>query len=130
VLGPAADDVRHLQGDYSYPAHVEIAYAHGAGGGVMPTAGGAFTAEPWFPESVTPLAGMRAAVAPGTQVTYAKGCEISGNNTSGLPEAVAAAHSSDVAIVCVGGKSGLLPDGTSGEFRDASDLGSPACSGS
>ena len=26
VIGPSADDVRLLQGDYSYPAHLEIIY--------------------------------------------------------------------------------------------------------
>ena len=30
VIGPCADDVRLLQGDYSYPAHLEIIYKHAA----------------------------------------------------------------------------------------------------
>ena len=49
VIGPAADDVRLLQGDYSYPAHTEI--VQGPNG---------FAAGPYYPESVTPLAGMAA----------------------------------------------------------------------
>jgi beta-glucosidase len=40
-----------------------------------------------------------------------------------LPAAIEAARASQVAVVCVGGKSGLLREDTSGEFRDASDLG-------
>ena len=53
VLGPAADDVRLLQGDYSYPAHTEIVQG--------PTG---FAGGPYYPESVTPLAGAG-------QVSYA-----------------------------------------------------------
>jgi beta-glucosidase len=72
---------------------------------------------------ITPLAGIRAAVAATTQVTHAAGCAISGDDDSGIAAAVAAARAAEVAVVCVGGKSGLMPDCTSGEFRDASDLG-------
>ena len=59
VIGPAADDVRLLQGDYSYPAHIEMLYA-GTGGetGILPQAGGAFAPGPYFPDSVTPLAAL------------------------------------------------------------------------
>ena len=58
VIGPAADDVRLLQGDYHYPAHLEIVYdnvsAPDAGGEplsiggeqYLPTDGGAFRAGP------------------------------------------------------------------------------------
>ena len=51
------------------------------------------------------------------------GCEIDGDDTSGIAAAVEAARRADVAVVVVGGKSGLMPDCTSGEFRDATDLG-------
>ena len=71
---------------------------------------------------VSPLAGIRAAVSKETTVVYAKGCEISGDDTSGIAAAVEAARRADVAVVVVGGKSGLMPDCTSGEFRDATDL--------
>jgi beta-glucosidase len=69
------------------------------------------------------LEGIRSAVAPATEVRTARGCEICGDDASGIPAAVEAARASRVAILCVGGKSGLLPEDTSGEFRDASDLG-------
>jgi len=130
VLGPCADDVRLLQGDYSYPAHLEIIYKsaprhHGGDEtDILPAAETiAFHPGPYFVQMVTPLAGIRRAVSAATNVIYAKGCEISGSDTSGFAAAVEAARRADVAIVAVGGKSGLMPDCTSGEFRDATDLG-------
>jgi beta-glucosidase len=53
-------------------------------------------------DTVTPLAGIKAKVSPQTKVTYAKGCEITGDSTAGFAEAVTAARDSDVAIVFVG----------------------------
>ncbi|MCH8160672.1 MAG: glycoside hydrolase family 3 C-terminal domain-containing protein, partial [Chloroflexi bacterium] len=58
-----------------------------------------------------------------TEILVARGCDISGNATDGFAEATVAARRAEVAVICVGGKSGLTPDATSGEFRDASDLG-------
>jgi beta-glucosidase len=125
VLGPAADDVRLLQGDYSYPAHAEIVYARrGAPAGILPAAEQtAFAPGPYFPPMVSLLAGIRAAVSPATEVVFAKGCEILGEDRSGFGAAAAALREADVAVVAVGGKSGLLRDCTSGEFRDAATLG-------
>src|SRR5947207_12522064 len=70
VIGPGADDERLLQGDYHYPAHVEIVYLGGAAPGgpaaqetagvpFLPEAGGAFAPGPYFTPHVTPLAGLR-----------------------------------------------------------------------
>jgi len=130
VIGPCADDVRLLQGDYGYPTHLEIIYKNAARrpeGDAIDIAPAsdtvAFRPGPYFVPMVTPLAGIRAAVSPRTQVTYAKGCEIGGSDTSGFAAAVDAARQANVAVVAVGGKSGLMPDCTSGEFRDACDLG-------
>ncbi len=125
VIGPTADDPRLLQGDYSYPAHLEIIYkAAGRERGILPRADAvAFRPGPFFVPMVTPLAGIRAAVAPHAVVEHAPGCAVTGDDTSGFAAAVEAARAAEVAIVCVGGKSGLMPDCTSGEFRDASDLG-------
>lgn len=127
VLGPTADDPRLLQGDYSYPAHLEIIYkaaGRRAAADIAPRADAvAFRPGPYFVPMVTPLAGIRAAVGASTVVTHVAGCAVSGDDASGLAAAVAAARDADVAVVCVGGRSGLMPDCTSGEFRDASDLG-------
>jgi beta-glucosidase len=112
VVGPSADDPRLLQGDYSYPAHLEIL-------------GETFRGGSYRVPMVTPLAGIRAAVSPDCRVQAARGSEVTGDSRAGFAEALEAARTSDVAIVCVGGKSGLLPDCTSGEFRDRADLGLP-----
>jgi beta-glucosidase len=121
VIGPAADDERLLQGDYSYPAHTEIMQPRDRDGRLIQREGD-FAPGPYYPASVTPLAGIRA-VAP--HATYAKGCGIRSTQTDGYAEAVALARDADVAVCFVGGRSGLMPDCTSGEFRDASDLGLP-----
>ena len=128
VVGPAADDVRLLQGDYSYPAHLEIIYKAAGGrrdaADIAPRADAvAFRPGPYFVPTITPLAGIRAAVGPTTAVRHVTGCAITGDDASGIAAAVAAAREAEVAVVCVGGRSGLVPDCTSGEFRDASDLG-------
>jgi beta-glucosidase len=126
VLGPCADDVRLLQGDYHYPTHLEIIYRNqGApAAGVLPRSEETgFTAGPFFPPTVTPLEGIRAAVSPGTEVVHARGCGILSTDDSAIPTAVEAAARADVAIVFVGGRSGLVDGCTSGEFRDAADLG-------
>lgn len=124
VVGPCADDVRLLQGDYHYPAHVEIVYQRRQddAGAILPRPDeSSFAAGPFYPPSVTPLDGIRAQAQ--GEVVHAEGCGVLGDDDSGIAAAVSAARAADVAVVCVGGKSGLMPDCTSGEFRDASDLG-------
>ena len=130
VVGPAADDPRLLQGDYHYPAHLEIVYlgpdgvaGPGANRALLPAAGGAFEPGPYFTPHVTPLAAVRAAVGPGTDVRHARGCDVRDPDAAGIAEAVAAVRGADVAIVCVGSRSGLTRQATVGEMRDASDLG-------
>jgi len=121
VIGPAADDERLLQGDYSYPAHTEIAQPRDRDGNLV-ARNGDFAPGPYYPTSVTPLAGIRAVAH---DVTYTKGAGIRATSTDGFAAAVAAANTADVAICFVGGRSGLMPDCTSGEFRDVSELGLP-----
>ena len=124
VVGPAADDPRLFEGDYHYPAHLEIIYGEGADSELLPQAGGAFAPGPYLPDIVTPVAGLRAALLGSeTQVVHAPGCEITGDDRSGFALAVRAAADADVAIVCIGGRSGLLQSSTVGESRDATDLG-------
>ena len=113
VIGPTADDARLLQGDYHYPAHVEILGEEALGGG----------SERLLPRTVTPLAGLSAALGElEVEVVHARGCEVSGEDRSGISDAVRAAEGADVAIVCLGGRSGLTLDATVGELRDATDL--------
>ena len=136
VVGPAADDPRLLQGDYHYPTHLEIIYerdgmpgllgpaadpASARGEQYLPADGGAFEPGPHFVHHVTPLDGIRAAI-PDVEVTYAKGCDVTGDDTAGISLAAEAAASADAAVVFVGGRSGLTPGCTVGEARDATDL--------
>ncbi len=135
VIGPGADDQRLLQGDYHYPAHVEIIYATPAGpegenllegsegvDDLLPRAGGAYAPGPFFTPHVTPLQGLQAALGDGVEVLYARGCEVLGDDRSGFDEALQAARAADVAIVVVAGRSGLVRPVTSGEANDATNL--------
>jgi beta-glucosidase len=137
VIGPHADDRRLLQGDYHYPAHLEIIYKQmgtevldavtggdGTGTDQLPEAGGAFAAGPYYTDHVTPLAGLKATLG-STTISYTAGCDDSSADSSGIRAAVDAATAADVAIVFVGAKSGLVPDSTVGEARDATDIGLP-----
>lgn len=131
VVGPGADDPRLLQGDYHYPAHQEIIYgnpersaplANIGSGDLLPRAGGAFAPGPYYTPHVTPLAGLRAALDENVEISYARGCDVMNNDRSGFPEAVAAAHDSDVVIAVVAGRSGIQRPATVGESNDASNL--------
>ena len=110
VIGPNGDSVRNLLGDYVYPAHVELMM------GANP--------ELYVP-MVSVLAGIRRAVSPQTQVTYAQGCDVTEESKAGFAEAVEIARRAEVAVVVVGDKSGLTPNCTSGEARDRAGLGLP-----
>lgn len=136
VIGPAADDRRLLQGDYHYPAHLEIVYdrdgipgtgqgreeAPATGEQYLPSTGGAFAPGPHYTDHVTPLAALRAAL-PQAEFVHERGCDVTGEDGSGIEAAALAARGADVALVFVGGRSGLSPKATVGEARDASDLG-------
>ena len=138
VIGPHADDPRLLQGDYHYPTHLEIIYQNRSaemleamealgieqGTDQLPEAGGTFSPGPHFTPHVTPLEGLRTAL-PSVEIVHAAGCTDAGDDASSIKEAVAAAASADVAVVCVGARSGLVADATVGEARDATNLGLP-----
>ncbi len=132
VIGPGADDERLLQGDYHYPAHLEIIYLAKAQSSnpdnligdedLTPSAGGAYAPGPYYTPHVTPLGGLQAALGADVELLYAKGCEVLGEDRSGFEAAVAAAKAADVAIVVVAGKSGLHRPVTVGEANDAAQL--------
>jgi beta-glucosidase len=125
VIGPNADDTRNLLGDYSYPAHIET---------LITLRGLGFSEHP-LPESIklvedyadmtSVLTAIHGAVSRQTQVHYAKGCDVSSPTTDGIAAAVEAARKAEVAVVVVGDKAGLIPECTSGEFRDSAHLTLP-----
>jgi beta-glucosidase len=144
VIGPHANDPRLLQGDYHYPAHLEIMYSNawtempGLDGlptpgtsreqgheVAEPSEGSSFPPGPYFSPHVTPLAGLHAALDEHVTVEYARGCHDSDAADEEIGDAVRLATAADVAIVFVGSRSGLVSDCTSGEMRDAVSLELP-----
>ncbi len=126
VIGPNADSLRNLLGDYTFPAHAvfEIKKDEKTGdvGLVTKNIPEALVAPP---KIVGILEGIKTAVSKNTRVLYAEGCEIKGAAKDGFDKAIKAARSAEIAIVVVGDKSGLMPDNTSGEMRDRDTLGLP-----
>jgi beta-glucosidase len=126
VIGPGADDERLLQGDYHYPTHLEMIYLNppdlGATGLTVPQTGGDYAPGPYYTPHVTPLAGLRTALEETAEVSYARGCDVLGDDRSGFAEAREVALRADVAIVVVAGKSGLARPVTVGESNDATNL--------
>jgi len=128
VIGPGADDARLLLGDYHYPAHLELMFASEPVAGSSsvlprPEDPGEFRPGPHCVPITTVLAGIRALVSPRTRLLAARGCEVTGIGSDGIEEAVLAARRADAAVVVLAGRSGLTRECTSGEFRDAADLG-------
>ncbi|RZT12032.1 beta-glucosidase [Kribbella sp. VKM Ac-2569] len=110
VVGPCADDPRTLMGCYAFPNHVLPRYPE-RGPGIS---------------VASPLDALRNELA---DISYAKGCEVIGDDRSGFAAAVAAAQDSDVCVAFVGDLSGLFGHGTSGEGCDAEDLRLPGVQG-
>ena len=138
VIGPSSESIRLLQGDYSYPTHLEIVFGpvrepgeaseegDGARSSLLPgpKASGLDLLE-YFPPTVGVLEAIRAAVSADTRVVTARGCEIDSTFEGGFEEAVALASECDVAVLVVGGRSGLIRGCTSGEANDRADVGLP-----
>lgn len=107
VVGPLADDPMGMLGCYSFPAHVGVRHPDHPMGIEIPSV----------------LAGLRERLGSGT--SHTRGCDVTGDDTSGFAEATAVAAAGDVCVVVVGDRSGLFGRGTSGEGCDATDLRLP-----
>ena len=125
VIGPNANRARHLFGDYTYPAHVESLLEMREDGRnlfSMPisrsTDFGDGTAH-----AATVLDALRFRF--GGRVTFAPGCDVSGDSRDGFEAAVRMAAAADVAVMVMGDKAGLTDDCTSGESRDRASLDLP-----
>ena len=126
VIGPNANDVRNMIGDYAYPCHIETLVE-------MKEKGTKFSMP--FPESIdlvdnfVPirpiLEGIAEKVSEGTSVHYARGCDVLGDSWRGIAEAVEAARHADVAVVVVGDRAGLTEPCSTGETRDRATLDLP-----
>lgn len=99
VIGPNADSVSNLFGDYT-PSVV--------------------------PQSVnTILNAIKAKVSPAAHLVYAKGCAANDDDKNGFPAAIAAAQNAEVAVVVVGEQAnseGTKTRATDGEGHDVASL--------
>ncbi|MDV9176593.1 glycoside hydrolase family 3 C-terminal domain-containing protein, partial [Streptomyces sp. W16] len=82
VIGPQSATHAHQLGDYTAPQR----------------------------SGVSILEGLRRLAPPGTDIRHAPGCALTGDDLSGIPEAVAAAAVSDLAVLVLGGSSARTPD--------------------
>ncbi|MFI7707870.1 glycoside hydrolase family 3 N-terminal domain-containing protein [Nonomuraea sp. NPDC049480] len=105
LVGPVADDPMAMLGCYTFPAHVGPHPEHGLG------------------VEIPSLREALAALVP--DLAYVPGCDITGDDTSGIAAAAAAAAGADVCVLAVGDRAGLFGRGTSGEGCDATDLNLP-----
>lgn len=64
---------------------------------------------------------------PDSEIIYAWGYPVAGNDDSGHEEALAAIQQADVAILTLGGKHGSTSVATMGEGVDGTDIGLPEC---
>jgi beta-glucosidase len=124
VIGPNAHDVRHLLGDYAYPAHIEALVEMRAGESPfdVPVPEGFEPADAAV-EGVSILDALRARY--GDAVRYARGCGVLDDDRAGIAGAVELAAAADVVVLVVGDKAGLTESCTSGEGRDRSSLDLP-----
>ncbi|MGW2637104.1 glycoside hydrolase family 3 N-terminal domain-containing protein [Streptomyces sp. NPDC001348] len=84
VLGPQADTTAHQSGDYTAPQRP------GTGSSVLDA--------------------LHRLAPPGVGIRHARGCALTGDDRSGIPEAAAAAAACDLAVVVLGGSSARTPD--------------------
>jgi beta-glucosidase len=125
VVGPNADSVRNMLGDYSYPAHVEsLLEFKGDNVFGMPLPDNLSSAAEELPAMDSVLAGLRQA-APGIEFAYARGCGVLDGTRDELDEALRVAASADLVIAVMGDKAGLVDGCSSGESRDRASLELP-----
>jgi beta-xylosidase len=112
VVGPHADSATALLGCYTFPSHIGIRHPELPVGVALPTVLEALTE-----------------ALPDAEIEHAAGCEVDGDDTSGIARAVAVAKGADVCVVALGDQSGLFGRGTSGEGCDRVDLTLPGVQG-
>jgi len=105
VVGPNAASTRCLLGDYSYTVHTRAPMD--------------------AVRIVSVLEGLRNRAPPSCNISYAMGCDISGESTEGFDEAVTLAEKSDIVVAVLGEVSGLFGSGLSGEGNDRVSLKLP-----
>jgi len=109
IIGPNAASTRNLLGDYTYTGHLNLPYD------AVPI--------------VSIREGIKNKASAGMRVHYAPGCDYLGSSRDRFAQAVEAARRAEVAVIVVGGRSGLGPLDTSGEHRDRTELDLPGLQG-
>ncbi|AEH50242.1 glycoside hydrolase family 3 N-terminal domain-containing protein [Pseudothermotoga thermarum] len=126
LVGPTANDVRNLLGDYSYLVHIKTLLEN-----VNATT---FNAPKFNLKKVEELVEAHLKKIPSIlaefakrakEIYYAKGCDITDPSREGFAEALEAAKKADVVVAVVGDRSGLTIECTSGESRDMANLKLP-----
>jgi len=126
VIGPNADTVRNIMGDYSYPCHIEALLEMSKDKEIFNTPiPEKIEMADSFVNKITILGGIKEKVRKDTVIHYAEGCDVRSNSKDGFAEAIEAVKKSEIAVLVVGDKSGLIEDCTSGESRDRADLKLP-----
>lgn len=108
VLGPNADSAEALMGCYSFVNHVLAHHPEVPLGLEIPSLVDSLHTE-----------------LTDASIDVVAGCDVTGDDASGIPAAVAAARAADVALVVVGDRAGLFGRGTVGEGNDVEDLELP-----
>ncbi|MBD3253797.1 MAG: beta-glucosidase [Candidatus Lokiarchaeota archaeon] len=133
VIGPNADSIRNLLGDYTFVGQYESTVNNATGfTDVYDTIPqetkkllegedkDAFTRSLYEMQSI--LDAIKEKVSKNTAIFYSKGCNLNDENKDMFEEAKEIAEKSDLIIMVMGGKSGLVLECTSGESRDRSEL--------
>ena len=124
VIGPNADSVRAMLGDYSYEATKELVAFQAPADSAFIKIDAANIAEHEV-KVISVSNGLRQIVSPATKILHAKGCDNLSADTSGFDEALQAARQADAVILVLGDISGLVPTSTTGETRDSASLQLP-----
>jgi beta-glucosidase len=126
VVGPNADEARHLFGDYTLPAHVEtlLEASEGFDPFDTPVDGDTLAERVEEVRAVTVREALAARLGD-DRVRYAPGCAVNDGWRGGFDEAVALAAAADVVVLVVGDRSGLVEACTTGESRDRASLDLP-----
>jgi beta-glucosidase len=143
VIGPNADSIRNVFGNYTFPAFMEIALEmapeladmlktlSGSNTDVMTTK--TLPPMPPFDELLTMMYPMAKTVLQGIRevigaenVSYAKGCSIMDQERSGFDGAIRCAAQADVVVMVMGAKNGHVAKTSSiGEALDSTTIGMP-----
>ena len=136
IIGPNADSVRNLFGDYTFLGQFELEAMNITGYRQVTKEDehlfkelqedkdtDNFARKMYSSKSI--LEAIKAKVNSDTKVLYAKGCDIHNADKSGFNEAIKVVKQSEIVIMVLGEKSGLVPDCTTGESRDRVSLDLP-----